>query len=125
MAYDRQKVFEQAKEVIVKHKLFFVDDVVAFLPCSKQTFYDFFPVDSDKLDELKELLNQNRVTLKVSMRSKWYTSNAPALQMALMKLIATPDELKKLSMQYVESENKNTNFDISKIYDKETSKDME
>lgn len=100
MAYDRKKVFEQAKEVIVKHKLFFVDDVVAFLPCSKQTFYDFFPVDSDKLDELKELLNQNRTELKVSMRSKWYKSNAPALQMALMKLIATPEELKKLSMQY-------------------------
>jgi hypothetical protein len=42
------------------------------------------------------------------MRSKWYTSNAPALQMALMKLIATPEELKKLSMQFIESENKNT-----------------
>lgn len=100
MAYDKNKVFEQAKEVIVKHKLFFVDDIVAFLPCSKQTFYDFYPVNSDKLDELKELLNQNRIELKVSMRSKWYKSNAPALQMALMKLIATPEELKKLSMQY-------------------------
>lgn len=100
MAYDKNKVFEQAKEVIVKNKLFFVDDIVAFLPCSKQTFYDFFPVNSDKLDELKELLNQNRTELKVSMRSKWYKSNAPALQMALMKLIASPDELKKLSMQY-------------------------
>jgi hypothetical protein len=100
MAYDRGKVFEQAKEVIVKHKLFFVDDIVAFLPCSKQTFYDFFPVQSDKLDELKGLLEENRVTLKVSMRSKWYTSNAPALQMALMKLIATPEELRKLSMTH-------------------------
>lgn len=100
MAYDRKKIFEQAKEVIVKNKLFFIEDIVAFLPCAKQTFYDFFPVDSDELDELKELLNQNRTELKVSMRSKWYKSNAPALQMALMKLIATPEELKKLSMQY-------------------------
>lgn len=100
MAYDRKKIFEQAKEVTVKHKLFFIDDIVAFLPCSKQTFYDFFPVDSDKLDELKELLNQNRTELKVSMRSKWYTSNAPALQMALMKLIASPEELRKLSMNH-------------------------
>jgi hypothetical protein len=110
MAYDRNKVFEQAKEVIVKHKLFFVDDIVAFLPCSKQTFYDFYPVNSDQLDELKGLLEVNRTTLKVSMRSKWYTSNAPALQMALMKLIATPEELKKLSMQHIESENTNTNI---------------
>lgn len=125
MAYDRKKIFEQAKEVIVKHKLFFIEDIVAFLPISKPTFYDFFPPDSNQLNELKELLEQNRVTLKVSMRSKWYTSNAPALQMALMKLIATPDELKKLSMQYIESENKNTNFDISKIYDNETPEALE
>jgi len=121
MAYDRKKIFEQAKEMIVKHKLFFVDDIVAFIPCSKSSFYEFYPDGSDELDELKELLNQNRTTLKVSMRSKWYTSNAPALQMALMKLIATPEELKKLSMQFIESENTNLNknFDISKIYDKE------
>jgi hypothetical protein len=105
MAYDRVKIFEQAKEVIVKHKLFFVDDIVAFLPCAKPTFYDFFPPDSNELNELKALLETNRTTLKVSMRSKWYTSNAPALQMALMKLIATPEELRKLSMQFIESEN--------------------
>jgi hypothetical protein len=119
MAYDKKKIFEQAKEVIVKHKLFFVDDIVAFLPISKQTFYDFFPVESDKLDELKELLNQNRTTLKVSMRSKWYTSNAPALQMALMKLIASPEELRKLSMNHQVTEEvekpifKNIDLDVS------------
>lgn len=100
MAYDRVKIFEQAKEMIVKHKLFFVEDIVAFLPCDKTTFYRFFEVDSNEYNELKELLEQNRVTLKVSMRSKWYTSNAPALQMALMKLIATPEELRKLSMNH-------------------------
>lgn len=114
MAYDRKKIFEQAKEVIVKHKLFFVDDIVSFLPCSKSSFYEFYPDGSDELDELKALLEVNRVTLKVSMRSKWYTSNAPALQMALMKLIATPEELRKLSMQFVESEN-NTNVKLETV----------
>jgi hypothetical protein len=125
MAYDRNKIFEQAKEVIVKHKLFFIEDIVAFLPCDKTTFYRFFEPESNEYNELKGLLETNRTTLKVSMRSKWYTSNAPALQMALMKLIATPEELKKLSMQFIESENKNTNFDISKIYDKETPEELE
>jgi hypothetical protein len=127
MAYDRNKIFEQAKEVIVKHKLFFIEDIVAFLPCDKTTFYRFFEPDSNEYNELKGLLETNRVTLKVSMRSKWYTSNAPALQMALMKLIATPEELKKLSMQFIESENTNKNqtFDISKIYDKEARKEVE
>jgi len=99
MAYDRVKIFEQAKEMIVKHKLFFVEDIVAFLPISKPTFYDYFPIDSNEVNELKGLLETNRTELKVSMRSKWYKSNAPALQMALMKLICNDDERKMLSMQ--------------------------
>ena len=97
MAYDKQKIFQQAKEMIVKHKLFFIDDIVAFLPISSSTFYAW---ELEKSEELKGLLETNRVELKVSMRSKWYKSNAPALQMALMKLIANPEELKKLSMNH-------------------------
>jgi hypothetical protein len=104
MAYDKKKIFDQAKEMIVKHKLFFIEDIIAFLPCNKTTFYDFFPINSDQSNELKELLNLNRTELKVSMRSKWYKSNAPALQMALMKLIANEDELRKLSISYIDSE---------------------
>ena len=100
MAYDRKKIFAQAKEMIVKHKLFFVEDIVAFLPCNKTTFYEFFPIESNESNELKGLLETNRTELKVSMRSKWYKSNAPALQMALMKLICSDEERKKLSMTY-------------------------
>lgn len=118
MAYDRKKIFEQAKEMIIKHKLFFIEDIVAFLPISKPTFYEFFKVDSDEFNDLKGLLESNRIELKVSMRSKWYKSNAPALQMALMKLICNDDERKMLSMQYVESENinKNIDFDIKEHF---------
>jgi hypothetical protein len=99
MAYNKTKIFEQAKEVIVKHKLFFIEDIVAFLPCDKTTFYRFFEPDCNEYNRLKELLETNRTELKVSMRSKWYKSNAPALQMALMKLICTEEERRMLSMQ--------------------------
>jgi hypothetical protein len=106
MAYDKKKIYEQAKEVIVKHKLFFIEDIVAFLPIAKKTFYEYFPIESNECNELKELLNLNKTELKVSMRSKWFKSNAPALQMALMKLIASPEELKRLSMTYTDNETK-------------------
>jgi hypothetical protein len=43
MAYDKLKIFQQAKEVIIKNKLFFLEDIVAFLPCASSTFYEFFP----------------------------------------------------------------------------------
>lgn len=121
MAYDRLEIFEQAKKVTVENNLFFIEDIIAYLPISKTTFYEFFPTESNETNELKDILELNRVSLKVSMRKKWQDNPAPALQMALMKLIATPEELKKLSMQFIESENTNVNknFDISKIYDSE------
>jgi len=104
MAYDKLEIFKKAKEVTVKNKLFFIEDIVSFLPISKPTFYDYFKVDSNEFNELKELLEQNRTELKVSMRSKWFKSSAPALQMALMKLICTDDERKKLAMTYTETD---------------------
>lgn len=109
MAYNTEDLFNKALEAIEKHKLFFIEDIIAFLPCSKPTFYEHFPNDSNYYKKMFDELERNRTELKVSMRSKWYKSNAPALQMALMKLIATPEELKRLAMQYVESDNKNDN----------------
>ena len=104
MAYNKLEIFKKAKEVTVKNKLFFIEDIVSFLPCDKTTFYRFFPVDCNEYNELKELLEQNRTELKVSMRSKWFKSTSPALQMALMKLICTDEERKKLAMTYTETD---------------------
>ena len=104
MAYDKKEIFKKAKGVTVKNKLFFIEDIVSFLPIVKKTFYEYFPLESNESNELKELLDQNKTELKVSMRSKWYKSSAPALQMALMKLICTDEERKKLAMTYTEAE---------------------
>jgi len=97
MAYDRVKIFEQAKEVTVKNKLFFIEDIVSFLPIAKKTFYEYFPIDSNESNALKELLETNKTNVKVAMRSKWYKSDNPTLQVALMKIIATDDEAHRLN----------------------------
>ena len=117
MAYNTEDLFNTAIEQIKKHKLFFIEDIIAFLPCSKPTFYEHFPNDSNYYKRMFEELERNRTELKVSMRSKWYKSNAPALQMALMKLICTDEERKKLAMQYSENLSNHTieNFNIRDI----------
>jgi hypothetical protein len=97
MAYDKIKIFEQAKEAIEKNKLFFIEDILAFIPCSKTTFYEFFPDKSEESNILKDLLGNNKTAVKVSMRSKWYKSENPTLQVALMKIIATEDEAHRLN----------------------------
>ena len=61
MAYDKKKIYNQAIEAINKNNLFFIEDVVAFLQISKSTFYDYFPIDSNELNDIKELLEQNKI----------------------------------------------------------------
>ena len=100
MAYDKTKIYEQAKELTVKHKLFFIEDIVAMLPCSKPTFYEMFPLESNELNELKDLIDTNRISIKVGLRKKWNDSDAPALQLSLYKLICTNEERKNLSMTH-------------------------
>jgi hypothetical protein len=97
MAYDKKKIYEQAKNLIIDKRLFFVEDVIALLPISKQTFYDFFKVNSDEMDTIKDLLDKNKVEIKSSMRSKWYKSENATLQLALMKLIGTEEEAHRLN----------------------------
>jgi hypothetical protein len=102
MAYNEKQLFEEAKQHIIKNDLVFVDEVIHFLPCSKTTFYTFFFDGSDELNELKELLDKNKVNLKRELRGKWKNSEAPALQLSLYKLMANSDELKSLSMQSID-----------------------
>jgi hypothetical protein len=102
MAYKTDDLLKQSLAAIEKHKLFFIEDIVAYLPCSKETFYQHKLHESDAL---KSALLKVKTEIKVSMRSKWYKSENPTLQMGLMKLIASPEELKQLSMTHVESTN--------------------
>lgn len=114
MAYNPKELEKKALEAIEKNKLFFIDDVIAYLPCSRATFYN---LELEKLDTIKDALTKVKTEIKVSMRSKWYKSENPTLQMGLMKLIASPDELKQLSMTHVESNNKHeVNFNAAEVF---------
>jgi len=100
MAYNTQVLFEKAKEQIVSKRLIFIEEVATFIGVAKPTFYEHFPIDSNEMNELKKLIEDNKITLKTSMRKKWYDSDNASLQMGLMKLIGTPEELRRLSMNH-------------------------
>ena len=102
MAYNTKVLFQKAKEEIILNKLIFVEEVVAFIGINKSTFYDHFPINSNEINELKELIEVNKVNLKTSMRQKWYKSENPTLQMALMKLLSNQTEHKLLSQNYTD-----------------------
>lgn len=102
MAYDKDKLYEQALGAIKNKNLFYIADIVAFLPCSKQTFYNFFPVDSDELNRFHEMLEDNKIKTKSSIRAKLFRSNKAGELLALYRLIATPEEHQKLNQSYVD-----------------------
>ena len=109
MAYDRIKIYQQALDLIEKKKLFFIEDVVTLLPCTKSTFYDFFPIDSNELNSIKEGLEKNKIEVKNGLRNKWYNGNNPLTQMALYKLIGTEEEYHRIAS--TKTENKNINIE--------------
>jgi hypothetical protein len=123
MAYNKEKIYKQAEEAIKSHNLFFIEDIVAFLPCNKDTFYRFFPTDSDEYDTLKDLLDDNKVKTKSSIRAKLWKSNKASELLALYKLIATNEERRALQMQYTENKHEVTQkADLSKLSDAELRK---
>lgn len=97
MAYNRRKIYKQALEKIKSSNLFFIEDIVALLPCDKTTFYRFFPTESNEYNSIKELLEENKITVKSNMRKKWYESDNPSLQISLMKIIGTDEEAHRLN----------------------------
>jgi len=109
MAYDRVKIYEQAQELIKTKKLFFIEDVVTLLPIAKKTFYEWFPIDSDECNTIKELLDKNKIDVKNGLRNKWYNGNNPLTQMALYKLIGTEEEYHRIAS--TKTENKNINIE--------------
>ena len=102
MRYDKKKLYEQAKEAVTKNNLFFIEDVVAFLPCHKATFYEYFPIDSDELNDIKERLDQNKIKTKSAIRAKLYKSDKASELLALYRLIATKEEHQRLNQSYVD-----------------------
>lgn len=102
MAYDRDEIFQQAQAAIRDHNLFFIEDVVAFLPCGKTKFYEFFPVESNEMNTLKKMLDANKIRTKASIRNKLYKGKGGDL-IALYKMICTEDERRALSMSYIDA----------------------
>ena len=116
--YDKDKLFEQAVEAIEKNNLFFIEDIVAWLPCSKATFYKYFPLDSDELNELKGMLEVNKIRTKSAIRAKLFRSKKAGELLALYRLICTPEERRMLNQSYLEVESNKSNINITFVDDK-------
>ena len=90
---------EKALEFIANDSsVHFINDVMCDFKCSNDAFYSRFPAESEGMDTIKEALLSNRSNTKRELRTNWKNDQAPAAtQIALYKLIGTPDEREVLN----------------------------
>jgi hypothetical protein len=94
MAYNRQKIEDEAVKVIKKENLTFFTDLQIYLEPSLSTLYEW---ELEKSEEIKKALAVNRLSVKKKMRINWQDSDNPTLQVAAYKLLADDEELVKLT----------------------------
>ena len=102
MAHDKAKIYQQAIEAVKANNLFFIEDIVAFLPCSKDYFYRNYPTTSNEYDTLREMLDQNKVRTKSAIRAKLFKGEKAAELLALYRLICTNEERQMLNQQFID-----------------------
>ena len=116
MAYDKKELFERAKAIIKEDdSIVFAEDIICELGISNATFYVHFEKDSEEINTIKELLQENKTKTKRQLRKNWKDKESSAgLQIALYKLIATAEELERLNppkQKEEERENQETHIE--------------
>ena len=109
--YTREQIFERAKEAIMENNLFFIRDVVAFLPISRGYFYEMFDANKDDTNdtykdelfgELVEMLEANKIKTKCKIRKKLEKGDKASELLALYRMICTPDERREINQSYID-----------------------
>lgn len=111
--YDKQELIVTAKKAIKENNLFFIEDIVAWLPCVKSTFYEYFPADSDEMNDFKAMLEENKIKTKSAIRAKLFRSDKAGELLALYRLICDSDERRMLNQQYIEMEAKDNSLTVN------------
>ena len=94
MAYNTEELYKMALKIIKEREVRTIDSLVALMPCHKATFYDHFPLDSDKLNNIKRELDKKKVEGKerlIRMMGS-ITHGSPAERIFLYKLWADKEE---------------------------------
>lgn len=94
-----KKYEKELLRVIKEKKIAFFDHCFGFTSFSRATAYNH---DLDKLDSIRDAINQNRVTAKNYMLNKWIASENATLQISAYRLLSDSEEHQKLNQSYVD-----------------------
>jgi len=114
--YTKESLFETAKKAIQDHCLYFMNDLVAYMPIAKNTMYYYFPAGSPEHEEMMEMMDNNKIRTKTEIKKKLLESQKAAELIALYRLLSTREEHQLLNQSYVDhtTNGKEMNIPISK-----------
>lgn len=94
---------KEITEVIIKHKIMKIDHIFThYVDLQHSQFYN---LDLDKSETIKEAIRTNKSKAVSYMLNKWVGSDNATLQISAFKVLCEDEDRKKLSMQFIESEN--------------------
>lgn len=107
---DKEKLKVRILQEIKSNKFIFIEDICAKVAINKSTFYRHYPIESDDYNEISNLLEQNKIDIKVSIRKKWHDRQSDTGLMALYKLCSTKEEHRLLQQNYTDVTTNNENI---------------
>lgn len=95
---DKYDLLEQALAICKKGGMVTLEDVIAFLPCCKSTFFNCFPSGSPEHEQIIDALNISKRKACVSIRGRLYNSDNPTALITVYKMLCTEEERNAISM---------------------------
>lgn len=95
MAYDQQEQLQEALRVIEEEKICFFEEITLYVAPSKRIMQEW---GFHELPTIKDALDRNKIKGKSKLRNKWQDSGNATLELAAYKLMATTEELERLTV---------------------------
>lgn len=103
MGKTKEQHEKEITDIIVKNKVMKINHIFQhYTDLQRAQFYN---LELDKSDNIKEAISKNKSKAVSYMLNKWVGSDNATLQISAFKVLCEDEDRKKLSMQFVESEN--------------------
>lgn len=100
---------ERAIQVLKsQNDIYTIEDLCPEIPLSKTWFYR---KKLHEVDDIKEVLMENKRRIKRSLRTKWFQSDNATVQIALYRLLSTEKEMVKLTQNRTDITSKGEKID--------------
>jgi len=103
MGKTKEQHEKEILEIVIKNKIMKINHI--FQHYTDLQHSQFYNLELDKSESIKEAISTNKSKAVSYMLNKWVGSDNATLQISAFKVLCEDEDRKKLSMQFVESEN--------------------